>query len=488
MRANSHFLIRAIVLLLFAGPAAVVCSGGEEIGRARAIPWSGYWWPHRQGKMLVPLSKYDSIADRRAADWERLHYPSGPTVPAWHGYCHAWAASAVREVEPNKARCRQSPVGAEVEFRVGDQKGLLAACHTSDVANTYGDRYGDNAGSEDKQDLAPDTLWYLLKLYVKQRGVPLILDIEAGPQVWNYPVYAYEVKHLPSGDRGEQSCQLALSMADNGVPPDYVGVKVRRQTYQFTCRIRNGSIVMGSGRWVGRSLEDHPDFAWYPFVAVAENPEMNYATVRQIISKPDEPPPADTPPEDPEEQPADATPEPPRTEPEVQPPTVTTPEPPDAEPEAVVISPMELVALIAGRTSSFGLDVKVDRFDGGTYKVGETFFIEGSSERPGYLYLLHLDGRGELTLLYPLPGRPASVRVPGDRAGGHQPCQGIGHVASAGANRLAGVLPGRGFAIPTARRGGSQSPTLPLAPHSTQADPAALAAVPAAPVAPGRGT
>ena len=32
-------------------------------------------------------------------------------------------------------------------------------------------------------------LWRLLKLHVKEQGVPLILDVEAGAEVWNYPVY-----------------------------------------------------------------------------------------------------------------------------------------------------------------------------------------------------------------------------------------------------------------------------------------------------------
>lgn len=83
---------------------------------------------------------------------------------------------------------------------------------------------------------------------------------------------------------------------------------------------------------------------------------------------------------------------------------------------------MELVALIAEKTSSFGLDATVDRFDGGRYQAGEAFSIRVSPEKPGYLYLLHIDSQGALSLLYPLPGqdnrigtqKPLIVPGPGD--------------------------------------------------------------------------
>lgn len=201
-----------------------------------------YWWPNRKGAMLVPLGKYDSVTGHRAAAWERKHHPPGPSVPAWHGCCHGWAASAVRNVEPKVHRHRQSLDGARVEVRVGDQKGLLASSHTSDVANTYGDRFGDGTGSEDKQDLAPELLWNLLHLYLKRHGVPLILDIEAGPEVWNYPVYAYQVEYRPQGADGKHLVQLALLMADNAVPPDYVGLKVL-STFSATSRLSPVSLA-----------------------------------------------------------------------------------------------------------------------------------------------------------------------------------------------------------------------------------------------------
>jgi hypothetical protein len=73
-------------------------------------------------------------------------------------------------------------------------------------------------------------------------------------------------------------------------------------------------------------------------------------------------------------------------------------------PPRAVLSPLEMVALIAGKTSDFGLDVTVDRFDGGLYEVGDELKVRVTSELAGYLYLLYVDSRGIVSPLYPQPG------------------------------------------------------------------------------------
>jgi hypothetical protein len=65
---------------------------------------------------------------------------------------------------------------------------------------------------------------------------------------------------------------------------------------------------------------------------------------------------------------------------------------------------LELVALIARRTSDFGLDVTVDRFDGGLYEADDALTVRVTGERAGYLYLLYVDSQGSVSLLYPQPG------------------------------------------------------------------------------------
>lgn len=392
-------LLAVSAILSFAG--SIVHGQEVEHGQAKFQPWSGYWWPHRKGELLGPLRKYDQLTGKKSVAEETRNHPVAANTPSWFGYCHASAASSIMEPQPTRPHQAVSPAGRKIELNVGDQKGLLAACHARDIANSYGDRFGDDRGSEDPQDLSPDRVWWLLKLYVKRQGVPLILDIEAGPQVWNYPVYAYSINYqLANSGEDLYNASMTLWMADNGVAPDFVGMKVRRHMYFFQCIMRNNAIEMGSAKWIGQSVKDHPDFAWFPFVARPENSEVSYELVQEILNRDDSEtvePPATDPSEESNGPREDETPN------ELRP--VGLPR------GVAALSPTELAALVLNRTSSFGVDVTVDRFDGGHYQPGERYRLRGSSAKDGFLYLLHVDPRGSLRVLYPLPGQNNAVKA-----------------------------------------------------------------------------
>lgn len=382
-----------------------------EKAQTKTTPWSGYWWPLCHGGLVGPLAKYDQATGRKAVAWERCNRKIPAGLPQWFGFCHAWAASSVMEPEPRKSQNAACGDGQTVGLSVGDQKGLLAACHTIDVANVYGNRFMGKP-DDDPLDIAPDALWRVLKLYVEKQRVPLVLDIEPGPEVWNFPVYAYRIT-LDGTGNGQHHGVLTLWMVDDGVPPDYLGSQVRRLCYTFTCSMRNGSVVLGSGRWTGRSQADHPDFAWYPYVARAENPEVTHQTVCAMIGQrplaPASPPSVS--------EPSAESSAPPNTEPSgsSQPGVIARSRPlpgPDDQEEQPVLTPVELAALVANRTSAFNVDVTTDRFDGGSYRPGEPLAVHVQSQRAGYLYLFHLDKNGNLSLLFPNSGRP--VRIAAD--------------------------------------------------------------------------
>jgi hypothetical protein len=411
-------------------------TGGVEKATARITPWSGYWWPIREGRLLVPLTKYDLLTQRRAAEWERVHFPPGPEVPAWHGYCHAWAAASVLEAEPSPTGT--TPVATlQVPLDTGDRKGLLTACHTEDLANTWGERTETGDQNVDGRDFPPDLLWQLLRLHLGDAGVPLILDIEPGAEVWNYPVYHYEVHYQPLDEQGRHQAEMTLLMADNGVSTTYQGTKIRKQTYQFTVDIHDGNLIMGTGRWTGLSEQDHPDFAWYPYQARATNPEICHDQVRQLVAAGPVPPsssPVDSATESPEGE-----------EPDVPP---SGPEEVPIRPEPLVVTPAELAALIADQTSSFSFDATVDRFDGASYMPGEHFFLRVTSGRPGYLYLLQVDRSGVPTLLYPTAGE--DNRIPRGESVEIRPAgvaKGFPVVGPAGTLRLKSIVTSRPLAF-----------------------------------------
>jgi hypothetical protein len=377
---------------------AVAARAGAEVEEARAkyVPWSGYWWPIREGDLIKgPLTKYDQATSHKAADWEREHNAPGPSVPKWYGYCHAWSAAAVMEKEPAKGRSAQGAGGGMLSLDIADEKGMLTACHTQDVANTYGQRY--NGPGDDPDDIYPDELWRVLRLYVKQQGVPLILDLDPREEVWNYPVYAYRVDFEPAGSGDMYQCRMDIWMADDGVEPGYVGTQVAKQTYEFTCKMRQGAVVAGSGKWVGASTKNHPDFAWYPYVAKPENPEVQYDAVKKLLdgSASSQPP---QPIADPDNPPQ------PSPRPGTEPPVGPSPQ------RAHALSPLELLALVTDRTSAFDVDVKVDKFSGGRYMLGEKFTVNCASDKDGFLYLFYLDSQGGLKLLYPQPGQDNRIK------------------------------------------------------------------------------
>ncbi len=406
MKCYHRALLGLAILLAWAAGTR----GAVEEGVARRIPWSGYWWPVAKGELLGPLEKYDAVSGRRAQWWELENKPPGPQVPAWHGYCHGWSAAAILEREPLVERAAKGGTGQPpIMLSVGDQKGWLSASHAFDVANYYGDRYGDGEGSEDLQDMAPDMLWQLLKAFIKVHGVGIVMDLEAGDQVWNYPVFAYRIEYQPSpmGD-GWFEGLLQLCAADDSVPPDFSGTVPHLQDYTFVFRVRDGAVVMGSGRWTGYSVANHPDFAWYPYVPMPENPELEYQTVKSLIG------------------------------------TAgstdragsghldgwlgygghTTDAAGNGTDSPLPLSPLQLVAAIADKTSDFGLDARLSEFGKVEHRVGDPIAIAGTMEEGGYLYVLHVSPEGELRLLYPPPDvdnrflAGETFEVPGP-SGGH---------------------------------------------------------------------
>ena len=386
------YLAAAIVAVAMGNQTA---SAQQDSGTAAEYPWSGYWWAHEDGGLTGPLAKYDKVFKTQTAAWERVEHVNRANVQSWFGHCHAWSAAAVTEKEPRKPRTFQG-----VEFGVGDLKGLLTAVHAQDEANSYGDRFGDRRGTEDKSDLSPDEVWRLLQLYVKQRNIPLIFDLEAGDEVWNYPVYQYEVNYTEVGN-GVINGTMDLVVADDDVEPDYLGTQPGVYSYTFTCRMQNGSMVSGSGRWTGDSVDDHPDFAWYPYVARAENPGIDAARVSQIVGTGVGG--SDNPPDD---EDTDHNSDDPPDDVDVPPSDDDTPGPADPVDFAGLLSPIEMVSLIANKTSHFGLDIFVDRNDGGKYRAGEPVRVAAESDKEGYLYLFDIDPQGKIHLVFPRPGEP----------------------------------------------------------------------------------
>lgn len=421
----------AIVLV---GMAA--CGWAEvDKGRARVTPWSGHWWPTAKGELVKgyrpgepgPLVKYDLALGRQnrpASNWYMQHEYK-PDAPGWWGYCHAWAAAAVVEKEPRQER--QS--GGQV-FHVGDSKGLLCVVHNADPATFWGDRYGDGI-NDDRQDIRPCLLWQVLRSHMRDRRLPLIIDFDAGPEVWNMPVYQYEVRYTRRGRRVQG--RMTLWLVGFSGDADAVGSATGTKTYEFVVRVDGGgNVVLGSGEWTGPSRSDHPDFAWFPVARRTSNPFVEYPAVYRIafnaepsedtviVSLPPSPGPGGG-----ATEPSSSTASPSTSV------SITPPQPgtqtvgPWGVPGQNVLSalpqPLQQLAMLKPPDPNFRIDIRVDRGDFGSasipvYRVDDPIAIFFVPHRACYVTVLDYGTSGRVSVLRPWwnrkvePGR--EYRIP----------------------------------------------------------------------------
>jgi hypothetical protein len=281
-----------------------------EEATATVHPWSGWWWPARSGQLVLgflygdpgALYKHDQISGKHATDWERSTlYHFDPGGPDWWGHCHAWAAASILEPEP-----RREVSQGGVTFRVGDLKGLLSEAHFSDHAVFYGERFNGDP-DDDFEDMYPLQLWDVLRQQILVNKLPMVFDLVPTAEVWSYPAYQYRISFQPIDEATYQSLsaaalplekrpgsaglpgavpyqgQLSLWVANFNVYPDLVGTASQQRDYTFVFRAQGGVLAPGSDHWVGKSVQDHPDFAWYPMERAQENPELDYSLVTQLV-------------------------------------------------------------------------------------------------------------------------------------------------------------------------------------------------------------
>jgi len=258
-----------------------VCASPAQAGfdsasvSADQIPWSGYWWPRTSGELVMgyssepaPLEKYDAYVTGyfpAAATEYGLEREYNPDALSWEGHCDQWAAAAILEPEPSIPGDLQG-----ILFQVGDKKGLLTLSLDGRLTPMmYGTRY--EAPGQDINDIYPggiDGFHQTLVNYIALQGLPVIMDLDPDVQIWNYPAYRYEMQWYDEGDRRHVTCKLWL--AEDDVNPDFVGTQTFTRTYFYWLQLdSSGNPADAPGGWEGASVEDHPDFVWFPIAAGA---------------------------------------------------------------------------------------------------------------------------------------------------------------------------------------------------------------------------
>jgi hypothetical protein len=244
----------------------------------------------------------------------------GYCIPTWYGICHAWSPAALLEPEPN---CAVSYNG--VTFQPMDLKALVSEVYdgasiatvftgarfygpeSADATDEYG-RFTDAS----RRDLGPGFMHVALANILGRLNASVVMDVTAGAEVWNQPIYSYSVvtqtERTPSDAASqyfgastyrfnseaqrimyvETSVSWMVETFEDGglVASGRASTYMSSKTYSYLLELDNAYNILG-GEWVGDSQSDHPDFLWLPEarpdLSTVTEAGLSYQNVRTLL-------------------------------------------------------------------------------------------------------------------------------------------------------------------------------------------------------------
>ena len=279
LNVSRRFFVIFCFLFLFPGGTFAFQSSGE----ASPVPWSGYWWPLKYGGLATgigyrghpaPLEKYLLLTTGKTSGnaidgkggYKEYYY--NPDAEGWWGLCPYFSWAAVTEsysILPSSEN--------NIIFRVGDKKGLLTLCHD------------DWSGIIFASGETPVEFHFGLLDYIGDRHKAFTADLDAGPEVWYFPIYHYEMESTRSGQTDHVS--VTILYASDSVPPDYIGTSARQKQYTYDLFLDAQGNITG-GEWTGVSVDDHPETLTFSEVTGALNPYLDCEKIREIARAQDD--------------------------------------------------------------------------------------------------------------------------------------------------------------------------------------------------------
>jgi hypothetical protein len=272
-------VLTLVLLFFFILPVFVYSSGYAEVHQAIHPPWSGWWWPLRQGGLgtgqdylghPAPLEKYNLLATGATSGAALSAYLGAyydPAAPYWYGLCASWARAASYEhldIFPSSEN--------NLIFRVGDKKGLLTLVHDDDVI-------------EYCLEGTPEEFHRWLLSYIKDQKKAFVADLGAGEEVWSYPIYKYDMQTSRSGN--VESVRVQVYYADDFVSPDYMGTQERWAVYTYDLFLDPTGAITG-GEWTGRSIADHPELLSFSLGVGPSYPGLDYQEILRLARSRDD--------------------------------------------------------------------------------------------------------------------------------------------------------------------------------------------------------
>lgn len=343
----------------------------EAVGKAAPI-WADTYWPTGEGShnarwqgasVKSPLEKYDAAYNNAPgcatypdtfcgptakAKWDAYNQCAGPAakwqttvfqgggdmhdgvdndrdgkvdecagedsdgIQGWWGTCHAWTPASMLVPEPQ----HEVTVNG-VTFGVGDIKALIQNAFDSTSAVMLGGRCNgkeikhdvNGSANDDCADVNPGALHVIMTNFRGLKQLPLVEDRTANYEVWNQPVYGYEITKQDlvtaadankcvgnTGDTWTYNSK-AKKLYEVRMTVTYIGESYASNTpvgfednqstdsYHYILEVGSYGKVIG-GRFCTDAENRHIDFLWSPTGQWRpSNPNVNVAKIKELIAK-----------------------------------------------------------------------------------------------------------------------------------------------------------------------------------------------------------
>lgn len=243
-----------------------------------------------QINQLSPAEKYDIVMGRYdyptvASEMRRTN----PSLPKWHGLCHAVAAVTTRYEEPQNTPVTTTfPDGSRrnVMFYSSDIKALLALAGDKSIANATGVGVKCNSNMPSSSgacwDTNPASFYLALTNMVGLLKTPIIMDVDPLLEVWNSVVKSYSAQitnrsginqYAARGTVREVRVDLSVTHTIGAKPARMaVGGKFKSSVYAFTLELDNDDQIIG-GEWISAN---RPDMIWFTNPDLRLDPRLSF--------------------------------------------------------------------------------------------------------------------------------------------------------------------------------------------------------------------
>lgn len=215
------------------------------------------------------LDKLDKVTGGRARQYEYDHNRKAKDAGkqfAWWGHSNNASEAACILTEPKKSVVIKGKDDSEVRFSKNDIQGLLTLMSSSLVARVdfVGERSSSNFFAE-PNDPKPELFLKTIEKWSAD-GLPFVLDIDRGEQVWNYP---YDHVKIAESDEAPVGFDASSLPRDGSVKYYHIdmsgtGFDSMRRVYKcYVQRAVDGHVIKSG--WIKTpNSHENPDFMWRP--------------------------------------------------------------------------------------------------------------------------------------------------------------------------------------------------------------------------------